>query len=296
MTDAVEFDDVTRSYKKGVRGVSRMTLGVPPGVTLGMVGRNGAGKSTAIRLAMGLLRPDEGRVRVLGRDPFEDADTVRRDIGFMAEDHPLPRILSAADVLGVCRDLYPTWDRAFEEDLVGRLGFPLGRKLAMLSTGQRRQVALVGAVAHRPKILLLDEPGGGLDPVVRREFLELVVDLVAERGTTVIYASHVLPEVERISDRIAIVHQGRILVMKDTAALREESCRLLVAGNGSPSPKPQSIPGCVRTTKRDGATSLTFLLPEKEARAAAKERGYEVLQSSSVSFEDLFVDLVGREG
>lgn len=292
MTGPIEFESVVRAYPKGVRGVEELTFSVPEGATVGMVGRNGAGKTTTIRLAMGLLRPDRGTVRVFGRDPFAEGEIVRRDVGFVAEDHDLPKILTPADVFALYRDLYPGWDRAFEEELVGRLELPLGRKLSSLSTGQRRQAALVGAVAHRPKLLLLDEPGGGLDPVVRREFLELVVRLVAEAGTTVVYSSHVLPEVERIADRIAVIHEGRLLLMKETDALREESCRLLVAAGADAA---ADLPGLIRVEPRDGSTALTFLLAEGAARAAAADRGLEVLQAMALSFEDLFVALVGRK-
>jgi ABC-2 type transport system ATP-binding protein len=292
MTDAVRFEDVTRTYRGGVRGVAGLHLAVAEGTTLGLVGRNGAGKTTAIRLAVGMLRPDSGTVRVFGRDPSAEPVAVRRGIGFVAEDHELPPALTAADVFALHRDLFPEWDGGFERELVERLELPTNRKLSTLSKGQRRQAALVAAVAHRPKLLLLDEPGGGLDPVVRREFLETVIRLVSEAGTTVVLSSHALPEVERIADRIAVIHEGRVLVENETDRLREGACRVLVDGDGAPATG--EIPGCVRAERRDGAVALTFLLSEEAAREAIRAHGgLTVRQAAPLSFEDLFVDLVG---
>jgi ABC-2 type transport system ATP-binding protein len=148
-------------------------------------------------------------------------------------------------------------------------------------------------VAHRPALLVLDEPAGGLDPVVRREFLEAVVDLLSSEGTAVLFSSHILPEVERIADQVGILDRGRLLLEGDLAALRERACRVLVA---SAQPVPMvSVPGCVRAVARDGATTLTLLHPPEKARAIVRERlGAEPRQVSGISFEDLFVDLVGE--
>jgi ABC-2 type transport system ATP-binding protein len=292
MTDVIRMTEVTRGYPGQVRGVARLDLAVPEGATVGLVGRNGAGKTTTLRLAMGMLRPDLGEVRVFGRDPFREGEIVRRDVGFMAEELELPSVLTPADLIALCRDLYPTWDREFEEELVGRLELPVDRRLGGLSKGQKRQAALVVAVAHRPKLLLLDEPGGGLDPVVRREFLETVVRLVTDAQTTVVFSSHVLPEVERIADRIAVIHEGRVLLTDEMDLLREGACRLLVTGE--PEPTADELEGCVRAETKDGATSLTFLADEEAARAAVEARGgLEVRQAAALTFEDLFVDLVG---
>jgi ABC-2 type transport system ATP-binding protein len=288
----VVLDGVTRLYAKSGAGVEGLSLRLEPGESYGLLGRNGAGKTTTLRLVMGMLRPKTGTVRVFGRDPFREPEKARIRVGYLAEDQEAPGGLNPADLFRLHADLYPTWDAGLAGDLARRMGIPLGRRLNDLSKGQKRQAGLVCAVAHRPALLVLDEPAGGLDPVVRRQFLEQVVDLLSEEGTTVLFSSHILPEVERIAGRIGILHRGRLLLESDLAALREGSCRLLLGPGGDVSAG--SVEGCIRSVIRDGAAVMTFLCAEGEARRRVRESlGREVRQGSSISLEDLFVDLVG---
>ena len=289
----VVLQGVTRLYPKSGGGVHDLTLRLSPGESYGLLGRNGAGKTTALRLVMGMLRPAAGTVRIFGLDPFAEPERARLRVGYIAEDQEAPGVLTPADLFRLHADLYPTWDAGFAADLVRRLGIPAGRRLSDLSRGQKRQAGLVCAVAHRPALLVLDEPAGGLDPVVRREFLEQVIDLLAAGGTAVLFSSHNLAEVERVAGRVGILHRGRLLLESDVAALREGSCRVLVDGDGV---KAAGLAGCVRASSRDGATVLTFLCGPEEARRRVREGvGREARQTSPVSLEDLFVDLVGEE-
>ena len=290
---AVHLDGVTRLYSGIGNGVRDLSLRLEPGESYGLLGRNGAGKTTTLRLVMGMLRPGAGTVRVFGLDPFAVPEKARLRVGYLAEDQEMPTVLTPADLFRLHADLYPTWDRKFAEDLVLRFRIPAGERLRNLSKGQRRQAALVCAVAHRPALLVLDEPGGGLDPVVRREFLEEVIDLLSSQGTTVLFSSHHLQEVERIAGRIGILEGGRLRLEGDLAALRENSCRVLVEGEGM---QVKAVEGCIRAARKDGATALTFLCTEEEARRRVKAAlGREVRQGTSISLEDLFVDLLGEE-
>lgn len=290
----IQFNDVTREYGRKVTALKGMNLAIREGTSYGLLGRNGAGKSTALRLAMGMLHPTSGVVRVFGKDPFDDPKTVKADIGYMAEDQELPSMLNPADLFRLYADLYPGWDRAFEEELVGRLELPTTRRLSSLSKGQKRQVALICAVVHRPKLLILDEPGGGLDPVVRRDFLDAVVEMLNRGGTTVLFSSHILQEVERIASRVGILHKGELILEEDLDRLREGSCRVLVESDHAISPT--SVPKCVRAVDRDGVCSLTMRCGEEEARQRIREHlGREVRQVQVLSLEDFFVDLVGAK-
>ena len=199
-------DGVTRFYGKTRSGVDGLTLRLAPGECYGLLGRNGAGKTTALRLVMGMLKPAAGTVRLFGLDPFAVPEKARLRVGYLAEDQEAPGMITPADLFRLYADLYPGWDDGFARSLAGRLHLPLGQKLSSMSKGQKRQAGLVAAVAHRPALLVLDEPGGGLDPVVRREFLEQVVELLSAGGTTVLFSSHHLHEVERIAGRIGILH------------------------------------------------------------------------------------------
>jgi len=288
----VELDGVSRLYPKSENGVRRLDLRLAAGESYGLLGRNGAGKTTALRLVMGMLRPGMGTVRVFGFDPFTQPEKAKVRVGYLAEDQEFPTALTPLDLFRLHEDLHPSWDKAFAESLAKRFAMPTGRRLRDLSKGQRRQAGLVCAVAHRPALLVLDEPAGGLDPVTRREFLEEVIDLLSGEGTTVLFSSHNLQEVERIAGRVGILDGGHLILDRDVADLREGSCRVLV--DGADEARAAALADCVRTVKRDGAVTMTFLCAEPEARRRVTEGlGAAPRQTSAISLEDLFVDLVG---
>jgi ABC-2 type transport system ATP-binding protein len=176
------------------------TLEIPAGTVTGLVGPNGAGKTTLLHLVIGLSKPTEGAVEVLGLSPRHDAGSLLPRLGFVAQDHPLYRSLTIADTLTFGQKLNPHWDDRLALDRIERLGLSLGKKVATLSGGQQAQVALTLALAKRPDLLILDEPVASLDPLARREFLNAVMEAVAETGMTVILSSHIVSELERVCD------------------------------------------------------------------------------------------------
>jgi ABC-2 type transport system ATP-binding protein len=173
------------------------------------VGPNGAGKTTLLRLAVGLTRPSAGSVRVLGLDPDSDAADVLPRVGFLAQEHPLYGSFTVAEMLRVGRELNPGWDDDAARARIAELGLPLKKKVRSLSGGQRAQVALTLALAKRPDLLLLDEPVASLDPLARREFMQTVLEAVAEREMTVVLSSHILADLERVCDHLVILATGR---------------------------------------------------------------------------------------
>jgi ABC-2 type transport system ATP-binding protein len=186
------------------------TLELPRNRVTALVGPNGAGKSTLLHLAVGLMSPSEGCVRVFGRAPIADAAEVLPRIAFVAQDHPLIRGFSIRDLLTMGRKLNPRWDDAVARDRLERFGLGLNRKAGSLSGGEQAQVALSLALAKRPEFLLLDEPVASLDPLARREFLQLVLETVAEDGLTVVLSSHIVAELERVSDYLVILAGARV--------------------------------------------------------------------------------------
>jgi ABC-2 type transport system ATP-binding protein len=185
------------------------TLEIPRGSVTALVGPNGAGKTTLLRLAVGLTRPSAGSVRVLGLDAHTDAAEALPQVGFLAQEHPLYGGFTVAEMLRVGRELNPGWDDEAARARIDVLGLPLKKKVRSLSGGQRAQVALTLALAKRPELLLLDEPVASLDPLARREFLQSVVEAVAERGLTVVLSSHILADLERVCDHLVILATGR---------------------------------------------------------------------------------------
>jgi ABC-2 type transport system ATP-binding protein len=186
------------------------TLVIPPGSVTALVGPNGAGKTTLLHLAIGLIEPSAGEVRVLGWSAREHAELVLPRVGFVAQDHPLYKGFKLAEVLRVGRELNPHWDDAFARERLTRLGIPLEQKVGKLSGGQQAQVALTLALAKRPELLVLDEPVASLDPLARREFLQSLMEAVADGGLTVVLSSHIVAELERVSDHLVILASGGI--------------------------------------------------------------------------------------
>ncbi len=189
-----------------------VSLYVPRGSVFGLVGENGAGKTTLIKHILGLLRAETGTVRVFGLDPVAEPVAVLGNIGYLSEQPDLPGWMRVDELLRYTQAFYPNWDKAYAENLRVQLGLDPAQRLNTLSKGQKAKAGLLAAQAHRPKLLLLDEPSSGLDPMVRRDILEAVIRTVADEGRTVFFSSHLLEEIERVSDQIAMVHQGKLVL------------------------------------------------------------------------------------
>jgi ABC-2 type transport system ATP-binding protein len=187
------------------------SLAIPAGHVTALVGPNGAGKTTLLNLAVGLTAPSAGEVSVLGGCP-PGSPAALDGIGFVAQDAPLYRNLSAADMLHVTRNLNRRFDQAYAQDRLAALGIPLKRKAGKLSGGQQAQLALTLALARRPRLLLLDEPVAMLDPIARHDFMATVLTATADDGISVVLSSHVLTELERVADYLVLMSHGRVQV------------------------------------------------------------------------------------
>ena len=186
------------------------TLEVPTGSVTALVGPNGAGKTTLLQLAVGLSEPSHGEVLVFGASPRKEPRQVLPRIGFVAQDHPLYRAFRLRELLKLGATLNPRWDDEFARDRLDRLDLPLGQRVGTLSGGQQAQVALTLALAKRPELLLLDEPVASLDPLARREFLQSLMEAVAEGGLTVVLSSHILADLERVCDHLVILSRSEV--------------------------------------------------------------------------------------
>jgi ABC-2 type transport system ATP-binding protein len=195
-------------------GLRDCTLDIPQGRVAALVGPNGAGKTTLLHLATGLSRPTAGAVRVLGRTPGRDAQLLP-DIGFVAQDVPLYRSFMVRELLEFGRRMNRRWDGEFAVARLRRAGIDLGQRAGTLSGGQRAQVALTLALAKRPRLLLLDEPLASLDPLARREFLQALMEAVADGGLTVVLSSHLITDLERVCDYLVVLSAARTQVVGD---------------------------------------------------------------------------------
>ncbi len=202
------------------------TLSIPPGRVAGLVGPNGAGKTTLLRLAVGLLRPTVGTIEVLGRPPGDDAGQLSR-VGFVAQDTPVYPGLPVADHLRLGGWLNPRWDDEVARRRVSQVGLDLRQRAGKLSGGQRAQLALTLAIAKRPELLILDEPVASLDPLARREFLQLLMSIVAEDKLSVVLSSHLVSDLERVCDYLVVLASSRVQVAGDVDELLAAHRRLI---------------------------------------------------------------------
>ena len=208
---ALVIEGLTRRYGPTV-AVDNLQLTVPRGTVLGLLGPNGAGKSTTLRMIIGLLRPTSGTVRVLGLDPFQTPSQVRQQIGYVPETPQIYRWMTVREVVQFCRALYAGWKDQQAELLLDTFQLPAGRRVRQLSKGMLAKLSLVIALAHEPQLLILDEPLSGLDPLARDEFLDGVLLGLCGGERTVVFSSHQLDEVNRLSDSVAVLHAGRLLM------------------------------------------------------------------------------------
>ena len=202
------------------------TLQIPEGHVVGLVGPNGAGKSTLLNLAVGLLAPTTGAIEVLGGIPADGPEQLAK-VGFVAQDAPVYPGLSVADHLRFGAHLNPGWDAGYAERRLDRLGLDPAQKAGKLSGGQRAQLALTLAVAKRPRLLILDEPVASLDPLARREFLQDLMEAVAEHEVSVVLSSHLVSDLERVCDHLVVLAASRVQIAGDVDALLASHHRLI---------------------------------------------------------------------
>ncbi len=217
--------------------LSDCTLQIPEGRVAGLVGPNGAGKTTLLHLAVGLLAPTTGTITVLGGEPASGPGQLAK-VGFLAQDTPVYAGLTVADHLRLGAHLNPGWDAAYAEGRIGRTGLDPAQKAGKLSGGQRAQLALTLAIAKRPRLLILDEPVASLDPLARREFLQDLMEAVADQELSVVLSSHLVADLERVCDYLVVLAASRVQIAGDVDALIARHHRLI-----GPRRDPATLPG-----------------------------------------------------
>jgi ABC-2 type transport system ATP-binding protein len=268
-------------------------LSVPRGTVFGIVGANGAGKTTLIRHLLGMLRPQSGSVRVFGRDPVTDPVGVLSRVGYLAEDNDLPPWMRVHELLRYVRAFYPGWDDAYAEELRALFAIDPKARVRELSRGQKARTGLLVALAYRPELLILDEPSTGLDPLARRDILAAVLRTVAQEGRTVLFSSHLLDEVERVSDHVALIDKGRVVMQGPLDEVRGRHRVLTVRFEG-PRPTPPALAGMFGWEGAGREWSAVSCLPAEEVHAAAVSWGASVVEERSPSLDKIFVARVGR--
>jgi ABC-2 type transport system ATP-binding protein len=253
VTPVIETTALSKRYR-GQWALADCTLSIPSGHVVGLVGPNGAGKSTLLNLATGMLAPTTGTIEVLGGRPAAGPQQLAR-VGYLAQDAPVYTGLSVGDHLRLGARLNPGWDQALAHGRAERLKLKLKQKAGTLSGGQRAQLALTLAIAKRPELLILDEPAGSLDPLARREFLQDLMETVAEHDVSVVLSSHLISDVERVCDFVVVMADSRVRVAGPVDELL--AAHHLLSG---PRRDPATVPGGMEVISASHTDRQTTLL------------------------------------
>lgn len=284
-----------------IRGVSKrfgrktvlegLNLSVPAGQTFAFLGRNGAGKTTAIRMLLGLIKPDGGQIRVLGMDPQKEPLAVRRQVGYLAEDQAMFGWMRVGEMISFMAPFYPTWDNARAHELAEKFELPMRTRTRHLSKGQGVRLGLLLALAHRPKLVILDDPTLGLDPIMRKEFLRDVVTYLQGEQVTVFFSSHLLYEIEPVADSVAILDRGHIVRQADTEELRSRVKRIVAPADSEAALR--DLPGLLDFS-RQGNQAVAVVEDIETALPAARAAG-AIVQVIDLNLDEIFeAYVIGR--
>ena len=265
-----------------------VSVTIERGVVFGLVGENGAGKSTLLKHLLGLWRAESGTVRVFGKDPVADPVSVLGQIGYLSEQPDLPGWMRVSELLRYTQAFFPRWDVAYAEQLREQFGLDPGARIRTLSKGQHARLGLIAAEAHRPALLILDEPSSGLDPIVRRDILEAIIRSVTDQGRTAIFSSHLLDEVERVSDHLAMLHQGALRFSAPLSEVQARHRRVSLHFD-RPQPEPPHVPGALRVHGSGREWTVICDAARIHASAMAQHLGATLLEDAPASLDEIFV-------
>lgn len=300
MTESpITITDLHFAYSRNNPVLKNLNLTVPQSSIFGFLGRNGAGKTTTIKLMLGLLKPDSGSCSILDNNPATNPINVRKSVGYMAEDQQMYHWMNVRQIINWVASFYPDWDHKLTDSLLDSLHLPRKLKIKALSKGQNSSLALLLALGHKPKLVILDDPTLGLDPIARKDFLRHLITLLQSQGTTVFFSSHLLYEIEPVADQIAILDQGQIIKTASTEQLRHSVRRFIFT------PKDESIlqkinnppqtvesdiqvEGIIDLTTSNHAVSITVENCTDQTRSAIASLAASDPHESALNLDEIF--------
>lgn len=289
----VQVRKLSRRFGKSM-ALDEVDFEVAPGKVYGLVGANGAGKTTLLKHLLGLLRPQSGSVRVFGLDPVREPQQVLQRIGYLSEHRELPEWMRIRELLRYLQAFHPAWDMRYAHELIDTFDLDPDLKIAELSQGMRAQTGLIAALAHRPELLILDEPSNGLDAVVRLDIIDAIIRTVAEEGRCVIFSSHLLDEMERTCDHVTMIQDGKVTFDCDLDDIK--GCHHYSQVRFSETL--QQLPRLEHVLMSEGEGRSWRLVhdcsPDQLSELLAAN-GAELLTSRMATLEEIFVARVGRK-
>jgi ABC-2 type transport system ATP-binding protein len=288
MPDMIVTHRLTKYYDRR-RVVDALDLHVGQGLVYGLLGRNGAGKSTVIKMLLGMVHPDSGRAEVFGEEALQLRPETRARIAYLAEGHPLYTWMTVGEAARFTRAFYPNWNGGLLEQILDHFELSRRAKIRRLSHGQRAQVSLALAVATDPELLILDDPTLGLDTVVRRDFLESLIQIIQRRGRTILFSSHILGDVERVADRIGVLVDGVLRVDCPTDYFKESIRKVVLEFDLEPPAFP-ACTGLVSNRQVGRKRELIVVGYGEEHRRLAESLAPRAMDVIEMNLEDAFIE------
>jgi ABC-2 type transport system ATP-binding protein len=272
--------------------VHDLNLALPAGSACAFLGRNGAGKTTTIKMLAGLIRPDLGSSSLFGRDSRHLRPEDWRKTGYVSENQELYDWMTGEQLIAFTSKLYPNWDKPFEIELQQKLAIPLKRRIALCSRGEKVKLALLLAMAFRPRLLILDEPFAGLDPLVRSEFLDTVLEITRQNDWSIFFSTHDIDDVEKLADDVVIIDEGRLQISESLDALQQRFRRIDLHGPHEPVIKTAAILGLEREGDHSRFIHSTFN-PETFATIQSNHPQARA-EVSTLSLKEIFIALAKK--
>ncbi|MEI8011579.1 MAG: ABC transporter ATP-binding protein [Candidatus Omnitrophota bacterium] len=289
MSTVLKMENITKSFgKKDV--LKKLNFDIPSGSVVGLLGKNGAGKTTLMKCALGLIKAQSGQISILGEDAWNMSPSVKARLGYVAQQPSFNYWMRVGDVVNYTASFYPAWNTGMVNQLIRDWELDIKDTAVKLSEGQKQRLSIILALGNEPDLLILDEPAASLDPAARRQFLKTILDIVADRGCTVLFSSHITSDVERIADKVAFLNEGKIIFTGETDSLKDTVKLLKVIFNGT-QPLPLDVPGMLRIrTARDQA--LIYVKDfNMDLKTQLEQRWDARIDIADLNLEEIFVEM-----
>ena len=286
----LQTENLTKYYHKTL-ALDHLSLSIPRGCIYGLLGRNGSGKTTAIKLMLGFLTPTTGCAEIFGCDSQNLTPKIREKIGYVTEGHRLYRWMKIGELQNFQKAFFPkTWDDKLFNEMLDYFGLSKKQKIKRLSNGQRAQVSLALAIAPNPELLIMDDPTLGLDAAIRRQFLQGMIQLIQKQGRTILFSSHILSDVERVADRIAILDKGALRADCSLEEFRTAVSKVRLSFENSP-PENVDIPGLLHKSQTQNELELTLVgTTQQQIQSWANNKNALEFQQIEMNLEDRFIE------
>ena len=282
MENAIEVKGLTK--KRDTFFLNNVNLTVPKGYIVGLIGENGAGKSTTIKAILNLIHKDSGTIKIFGQDYQQHEKEIKQQIGVVFDDCHFPKQLTAKDLNLILKNIYSNWDTNLYHDYLNQFKLPLNKPIKDLSRGMKMKLSLATALSHRPKLLILDEPTSGLDPIIRNEILDIFLDFIQDEEHSILISSHITSDLEKIADYITFIHEGEIVFSDSKDHLLYDYGLIKCQEKDFCSIDPEDI-----VNYKKHPYHMEVLIKNKRKL----ENKYKALTMDSVSIEDLMLLHIG---